>query len=367
MFNPAESKAADFRTRLDLLLGEQVILIAKESSAAGTGRGGDEYAGYLHLLTSNGNDLTELVRSALGDAAATRFDQIWSAQNDNFVNYTIGLVTHNKSKADLAMSGLIRSFVPQFSQFLAACTQVPLDPIQQLVFQHVLETRAMIDDQIAQSFPRLYADLRLVYAQASRIGDAVAPGITQKFPDKFPGNASSSAVDLRVSMNNLLQEHVYLATMTTSAATGVRTAEQSAAARALADNADALGTLFSGLFGAPVGTQFDRIWADGNTGLIGYATAPTPTAKQSALNQLKDAFVTRFSGFAQQTAGLTSAILRPSLEAQVAATVTVIDDQTSNSPAKLGTDDRSADASMATVADLIVGAAVTRLRARFAA
>ena len=83
--NPAESKAADFRTRLDLLLGEHVILIAKESSAAGTGRGGDEYAGYLHLLTSNGNDLTELVRSALSDAAATRFDQIWSAQNDNFV------------------------------------------------------------------------------------------------------------------------------------------------------------------------------------------------------------------------------------------------------------------------------------------
>ena len=83
--NPAESKAADFRTRLDLLLGEHVILIAKESSAAGTGRGGDEYAGYLHLLTSNGNDLTELVRSALSDAAATRFDQIWRAQNDNIV------------------------------------------------------------------------------------------------------------------------------------------------------------------------------------------------------------------------------------------------------------------------------------------
>ena len=265
------------------------------------------------------------------------------------------------------MSGLIRSFVPQFSQFLASGTEVPLDPIQQLVFQHVLETRAMIDDQIAESFPRLYADIRLVYAQASRIGDAVASRIAQKFPDKFPGDASSPAVDLRVSMNNLLQEHVYLATMTTSAATGARTAEQSAAARALADNADALGTLFSGLFGAPVGTQFDRIWADRNMALIGYATAFTPTAKQNALSRLKDAFVTQFSGFAQQTVGLTSGTLRPALEAQVAASITVIDDQTSNSPAKLGKDDRSSDSSMATVADLIVGAAVTKLRARFAA
>jgi hypothetical protein len=211
--NPAESKAADFRTRLDLLLGEHVIAIAKESNAAGRS---DEYSSYLHLLTENGTELTELMRSALGDTAASAFDNIWSAQNDSFVTYTIGLVTHNKSKSDGAMSRLATSFVPQLSEFLATSTDTPVDPITQLTTQHVLETKALIDDQFAQSYSRAYADLRVVYAQASRIGDTLAPKIVQRFPDKFPGDPSTKAVDLRVSMNNLLQENAYLATSATS-------------------------------------------------------------------------------------------------------------------------------------------------------
>ncbi len=110
--NPAESKAADFRIRMDLLLGEHVFIIAKQSSA--TSRQA-EYTSYLRLLTTNSTDLTELVRSAMGDGVAGQFEQIWNAQNDFLVSYTIGLVTQNKSKADAAEASLIGTFVPQFS------------------------------------------------------------------------------------------------------------------------------------------------------------------------------------------------------------------------------------------------------------
>jgi len=363
--DPADSKAADLRTRLDLLLGEHVIAIAKESSAAGSRA--DEYTSYLHMLTANGNDLTELVRSALSDTAATRFDQIWSAQNDYFVNYTIGLVTHNTGKADGAMSSLVSAFVPQFSQFLATATQIPVDQIQQLVFQHELETKAIIDDQFAPDYMRLYADIRLVYAQASRIGDALAPKIAQKFPDKFPGNPSSPAVDLRVSMNSLMQEHAFLATMATSAATRGRDAEHAAAVGALANTTDAVGTLFAGLFGASVGTRFNQIWAAKNTAMIAYASASTGPAEQSALNQLTGVFVTQFSGFVRDSTSQSSDTLRMAIDAQVQATIAVIDDQRLKSAARLGADDRAADASMEVLADLIVSAAIDKLRVRFAA
>jgi hypothetical protein len=361
--NPADSKAADLRTQLDLLLGEHVVVLAKGLSASSRT---DEYTSYLRLLTSNGNDLAELVRSALGDTAATRFGQIWSAQNDYFVNYTIGLVTHNQAKADAAMSGLVSAFVPQFSQFLTAATQIPLDPISQLASEHVFETKTMIDDGVAQSYPKMFADLHIVYAQASRIGDALTPRIAQKYPDKFPGNASSGAVDLRVSMSSLLQEHAYLATMATSAAAGGRSAEQAAAVRALADNANALGTLFSGLFGAPMRTQFDQIWAAKNTAMIAYASASTAAAKQNAASRLSDVFVTQLSGYVQQSTGLTSSSTRTAIEAQMTATITVIDDQRTRALTRLGADDRSAAASMEAVADLITGAAIAKLRARFA-
>jgi hypothetical protein len=362
--NPADSKAADLRTRLDLLLGEHVMIIAKESSAAARP---DEYTSYLRLLTSNSNDLTELMRTGLGDTAATQFDRIWSAQNDYLVNYTIGLATHNKGKADGAMTNLVGKFVPQFSQFVATAAQIPLDPIEQLATQHVLETKAMIDDQFAQNYQGMYKDLRIIYTQATRIGDSLAPRIAQKFPDKFPGDASSQAVDLRATMNNLLQEHLYLATMTTSAAAHGRREEQAAAATALADNTRALGTLLSDLFGSSAGAQFDQIFAMKNIALIAYASGSTTSAKQNALNQMTDVFVTQFSAFVQSSTGLASGALRPALEAQVKATITVVDDQRSNSPAGLGADDRFAGAAMEGVADLIAGAILTKLHSRFGA
>jgi hypothetical protein len=359
--NPADSKAADLRTRIDLLFGEHVMLIAKESSAAR--RGGEEYTTYLRLLLSNGNDLTEILRSALGGTAAARFDSIWKTQNDAFVSYAIGRVIHNQGKADAAMSSLLGDFVSRFSQFAADTTQSLPGPIALLVTQRVLQMKAMIDDQVAQNYPRMYGELRTAYSQSSLIGDALGPKIAQKFPDKFPGNTSDKAVDLRVTVNNLLQEHAYLATMTSSATVGGRGTEEVEAAGALADNTSAVTMLVNDLFGASVATQFNQIWSAKAAAMIGYASASTSTAKQRTLSQLKDMFVPQFSAFVQAQTGL--AAFKPAVESQVLATITVIDDQRSKMFAKLGSDDRSAEASMELVADLIAAGIVTKLPSRF--
>ena len=360
--NPADSKAADLRTRLDVLLGEHVIVVAKESAAA-AGRN-DEYAGYLSLL-SNGTDLADLVRSAFGDTAAGQFQQLWGVQNGYLVDYTIGLVTHNQSKSNGAMSGLINGFVPQFAQFVTTTTLLPLDPTTQLMTEQILETQKMIDDQVAQNYPKMYADLRAAYAQTSRIGDALAPTIVRKFPDKFPGDPSNKATDLRVSLNELLQEHAYLATMTSDATVGGRAAEQSAAAKALSDNADALGTLFSGLFSASAGTRFDQLWAAKDTAMTGYAAAADAAAKQNALSQLTTTFVSQFSGFVQDSTGVTSGVSASSIQAQILATIKVIDDQKAKAFAPLATDDRTAAAAMQPIGDAIAAATVAKLPGKF--
>lgn len=358
--NPADSKAADLRTRLDLLLGEHVMVIAKESSAA---HRADEFAGYLHLLTTNGSDLTDLMRSALGGTAAARFDTIWSAQNDYLVHYTIGLVAHDKSKSDAATASLVNGFVPQFSQFAADTAQIPLGPIAQLVMQHALQTKAVIDDQVAQRYPRMYADLHIAYGQAALIGDALAPRIAKEFPDKFPGNASSKAVDLRVSVNTLLQEHAYLSTMATSAAVRGRSAEQVAAVGGLTDNTNTFATLLKDLFGSSAAIQFDQIWPAKNAAVIAYATASAGAARRRALSQLTGVFVPRFSGFVESWTGL--AAFTPAVDSQVQGTIAVIDDQRSKSLAGVAADDRSAEASMELEADLIAAGAIAKLPKRF--
>lgn len=360
--NSAESKAADFRIRLDLLLGEHVIIIAKQSSAPARPA---EYTGYLRLLTVNGTDLTELVRSALGDSVAARFDQIWSAQNDYLVSYTIGLVTHDKAKTAAAQSGLTGTFVPQFSQFLNDVTQIRSDLILPLVSQHMLETKAILDDQLSRNYRRLYADIRTSYAHAVQVGDAIAPRIAGRFPDKFPGNASSPAVDLRASLNIRLQEHSYLGTMRTSAIVGGRSAEQAAATGALAENANDLDATFTDLLGASVAARFDSVWAAGNVATIALASASTAAQVQRSLNNLTDAAVAQLSGWLVDSMDLAADVSGPALEAQLETLVTVINKQRSRDWSTLAADDRSAATATEVVADLIASAAIAKLPARF--
>lgn len=338
------------------------MVVAKESAAATAHN--DEYTGYLTLLTS-ATGLTDLFRSAFGDTAAARFQDLWGVQDGYLVDYTIGLVTHNQTKSNGAISGLINGFVPNFSQFITSTTQLPLDPTTQLVTEQVLETQRMIDDQVAQNYPKMYTDLRTAFAQTSRIGDALAPKIVRKYPDKFPGDPSNKAADLRASLNELLEEHAYLATMATDAAIGGRPAEQAAAARALSDNADALGTLFSGVFGAPAGTQFDQLWAAKDTAIAAYAAATDAAAAKAALSNLIDTFVSQFVGFVHESTGLSAAAANFSIGTQTQATIGAIDDQRLKAYAQLSTDDRTAAAAMQSIADLITAAIATKFPTRF--
>jgi hypothetical protein len=338
-FNPADSKAADFRTRLDLLLGEHVMLSAKQAVAASNRT--DAYSGYLVLLTANSNSLVDVVRSAYGNTAATQFDEAWRIQNGYLVDYTIGLVTHNDAKSNGAMSGLLKGFVPQFAKLIAALTSISVDSTTQLQIQHLMQLKEVIDKEVAQSYTAMYPALRLAYATSTLIGDALAISVVQQFPDKFPGDPSNKGVDARVALNDLLQEHSYLATMTTDAAASKRTAEQAGAAASLSANAAALSKLFTELRGSEAGAQVEQLWGARNSDLIAYATSGDAAARQG----LTDKFVTRFYALAPVAAN--------NARDQVVATIKVIDDQRAQAFKAVAGDDRAAAAAMQAIADRI--------------
>ena len=361
-----DSKAADLRVRLNLLLGEHVMVIAKDSLAATANRS-DEYKGYATLLTLNGSDLTSLMASAFGASAATNFDQIWAAQNNYFVDYTVGIVSHNDNKASGAASGLLTVFVPQFARFMNSMTSVPLDPMIQLATEEVIETKAIIDDQAALNNSKMFKDLHQAYAQAWRIGDALAPAIARKFPDKFPGDPGNKAVDFRIGLDNLLQEHSYLATMTTSATAAGRNSEQATALNALAANADSLGTLYSHVFGTAAGTRFDQVWGARNAELVVYAGTADATSRQGALDSLTSTFVTQFASLVHDSTDLAEDQVSTSVKGQVSDTVRAIDDQRTKSVTSLAADDHAAAAATNPIGDLIATAAAAKLPLKFSA
>jgi hypothetical protein len=337
---PANSKAADLRTKLNLLLGEHVMVVAKQATAAANKT--DEHSAYTSLMIANTNSLADIIRSAYGNTAASQFEKSWAAQNGYLVDYTIGLVSHNDAKANGAKAGLANSFVPDFAKLITGISQIPVDQVTEYETRELAVLQVVIEDAAAQSFPKMYVDLRAAYAVTSGMGELLATRTVRMFPDKFPGDPSSKAADVRVSLNVLLQEHSYLATMTTDAAAAKRANEQAGAAAALGANADALARLFASVSGAEAGAQIAQLWGARNSDLIAYATSGDSAARQG----LSERFITRLYGLAP--------LASDSARDQALATIKVIDDQRTQSFKQVAGDDRAAAAGMQAVADRIL-------------
>ena len=180
-----DSKAADLRTKLNLLLGEHIMIATKATGAAIGGRT-DEFAAYGDLLNKNGTDLGTMIGAAFGPAAQDSFNKIWSAHNGFFVDYTTGVAKSDKAMQDKASNDLATIYVPQFSDLISGATGLPRDAVVKLTTEHVTGTKKVIDDQGKKDFKAAYADIRAAYAHMQAIGDAIAPAIASKVADKFP-------------------------------------------------------------------------------------------------------------------------------------------------------------------------------------
>jgi hypothetical protein len=327
----ADTRAADLRVRLNLLFSEQVMIIAKESEAAAFQT--QALVGYAHLLDVNGGEIALIIRNAFGNRSAEEFYVTWQMLNRDLVEYGTGLVIHNQTMSDKFAADLTNSFVPRFIQVVNRLTDLDSALITQLMTQQVAATKLAIEDVAGSKFSNLYTDLHAAYASTAGFADALAKRIVQKFPDKFPGDPSNREVDLRVSLNRLLHEHSYVATMATSAATSKRDAESAAAMSALAINTDSLDALL-----AP---QLKPLWTQRDAALLAYASNGEASAKQT----VTDTFVTQFSSLTRVAA--------TNITEQANATIKVVDDQRGQSFKTLADDDRAAATTMQPIGDAI--------------
>jgi hypothetical protein len=325
----ADTKAADLRLRLNLLLSEQVMIIVKESEAAAFQT--QQLVGYAHLLDVNGGEMALIVRTAFGNRSAEEFYVTWQILNRDLVEYGTGLVTHNQTMSDKFGSDLTNNFVPHFTQVVNRLTDLDGALLTQMLTQQVAATKLVIDDVAGSKFANLYTDLHSAYASTAGFGDALALRIAQKFPDKYPGDPSNRVVNFRVSVASLMQEHSYIATMATNAVASKRDSERAAAMSALGVNTDSLDTLLK--------PEVKPLWTARDAAVLAYATSGDKSAKQA----LTDTFITQFAALTHVPA--------TAIAEQVSATIKVIDDQRGQSFKTLADDDRAAATSTQPIAD----------------
>lgn len=180
--------------------------------------------------------------------------------------------------------------------------------------------------------------------------------------------ASMSASDLRVALNTLLAEHIYLAGAATGAALGGRTAEFQAAAGALDSNSVAISKAIGMIYGDDAGTAFLALWRKHIGFVVSYTTgvAAKDKAKQDKAVQDLLGYATDFGAFLHSACpGLPTSVVADLVKGHITSLKTVIDAQAANDPA-LYNNIRTAAAHMQMIADPLAAAIAKQFPERFA-
>ena len=361
-----DSDAANLRVDLDYLLGEHLILAAKATGAALDARN-DQFAAYGELLNTNGTELGAAIGSIYGTDAEDEWNRIWSAHNGFFVDYTTGVATDDAAVADKAVEDLTTVYVPEFSSFLAGATGLPEDAVTDLVTDHVLQTKAVVDAQASGDFEAAYAAIRAAYAHMQMIGDALAPAIAEG--NDIQGDASNAGVDLRVALNQLLQEHLYLASFATDAAIGGRSDEFAAAGAALNTNGTDLGAAIGSLYGTEAEDSFNQIWSAHNGFFVDYTTGVATDDQammDKAVEDLTTVYLPDFAEFLAGATDLPQDALEGLIQDHVLTTKAIVDAQGAGDVAAAAAADREAAMHMRLIGDSLAAAIVAKLPDQFA-
>jgi hypothetical protein len=256
--------AVQVRIALDRVLAEHAFLIIEAMLTAPDG--GVEHDVAASVLGDNTEELVELVNAAYGADAAEAFEEQWRNHIAFLVDYTRAVADGDDDARDLAANQL-QLYVEDFSELLATANpDLPPDVVEGLIAEHVQQLQQIANLSQAD-FADLYPGMRETYAHMFMVGDGLALGIASRFGETFTGRetAFSPAIDLRITLDRLFGEHVYLAAIAMRARLGP-SGNLSAAADALAANSAELAATMGAIYGGDAETAFADLWSD-HTGL----------------------------------------------------------------------------------------------------
>jgi hypothetical protein len=296
----AATPAGDLRVTLNEL-GEEHVYLAGYAFAAALGGRTEEFNVAAATTDKNTQELGDAIGSVYGADAETKFLQLWRAHIGFFVDYAKASAAHDdagKQKARTDLDGY-RNDIDAF--LTGANPNLPKGAVAQLFAAHVDHLTMVIDDLVAGNTTAAYDMLHQAAHQTQDIMDPLSAAIVKQFPNKFPGDPMSPAVTLRVGLNDLGVEHVYLAGLAFDSALGGRNDEFNVAAATTDRNTQELGNAIGSVYGADAQTKFLALWRAHIGFFVDYAKAAAAhdeSGKQKARTDLDgyrndiDAFLT---------------------------------------------------------------------------
>lgn len=179
-----DSPEATLRATLNLAFREHAIIAAMATGSALGGREA-EFKAAANALDGNSIDIAKAIGSVYGADAEKAFLPLWRKHIGFIVDYTTGLATKDKVKADKAVTDLVR-YADDFGAFLSSANpNLPKSAVADLVKGHIGTLKDVIDAQAAREWPKVYANLRMAASHMAMIADPLSMAIAQQFPGRF--------------------------------------------------------------------------------------------------------------------------------------------------------------------------------------
>ena len=178
--------SASLRAGLTGLLVQHVAatgFVVQTAVAAQGDLANPEVSGAVSALSDNTNQLGAAIGSVYGPAAQAQFLKLWRAHIGFFVNYTLGLATHNTAKVATAKQDL-GGYITQFSAFTSGATKLPKAAVVADLQGHVATLETAINAIVAGS-TTASSSLLTAEDHMAGTGAVLAQGITTSMPSKF--------------------------------------------------------------------------------------------------------------------------------------------------------------------------------------
>ena len=332
---PTNTAAATLYAALDQLLREHVDLTANVvQTAVSKGVKSPDTTAALAALDQNTQALGAAIGSVYGAAAQTQFLKLWRAHIGFFVNYTIGIATHNSSQVATAQTDLA-GYTSQFAAFVAAATKLPAAAVAADLKGHVTTLETAINAIVTKN-PDAGTSIEMAAMHMDGTAAVLAKGIVAS--KNIPGNVASAPAALRAGLTGLLIQHVaataFVVQTAVDAGGNLKNPEVTGAISALTDDTNQLGQALGSVYGAAAQTQFLKLW-NAHIGFfvdytLGEATH-NPTMIAKARSDLAG-YIESFSTFIAGATKLPASAVAADLQGHVATLETVINDIVAGTP-----------------------------------
>jgi hypothetical protein len=216
---------------------------------------------------------------------------------------------------------------------------------------------------------QLTRSLRLGSAVLAACLGPINPALAQSIREHDHSMTTTASSDLRVGLNSLLKEHVYLAAATTGAALGGRQDEFKSAADALDANSVALSQAIGSVYGSDAGTAFLALWRKHIGFFVDYTTGVARKDKKAQDKAVQDliGYASDFAAFlSSANPNLPASVVTDLVKAHVVGLKAAVDAQGKKDYATAYVKTREAAAHMQMIADPLASAIAKQFPDKFA-